>query len=140
MLFLGFTSSQTRLNGILTDSSENRAYVDLVGNSSDEEIMVLSDYLAVSAGFYDSEFVETIHIDSAENPSHLILNTSYLKPLQYTVSDVEGIILNRGRFIGSEDLNFSRRVEGNYAVYIFAANRVVRAFMVSKKAETVNLF
>ena len=94
----------------------------------------------MSSGFYNSEFVETIDIAAGENPSYINLTTAYLKPLQYTVSDVEGIILDRGRFIGAEDLNFSRRREGNYAVYIFAANDVVRAFIVSKNAETVQVF
>ena len=140
LLFFGFTSSQTPDTETASNTLENNSFADLVAANSEEEIRILSDYLAVSSGFYNSEFVETIDIAAGENPSYINLTTAYLKPLQYTVSDVEGIILDRGRFIGAEDLNFSRRREGNYAVYIFAANDVVRAFIVSKNAETVQVF
>lgn len=97
------------------------------------EVDILSDILSVSSGFVDSEFSDPIFLASGESPEDIVISTTYLKPLQYTISNVEGIILHRGRFIGEQGLDFSRRIEGAYAVYIFAANRVVRAFIVSKE-------
>ena len=116
------------------------SYVDLKSKYDDAETKTLSTQIAVSAGFVNSAFEDEIAIALGETPMEIDLITTYLKPLQYTVSNVEGIILDRGRFIGSEDLDFTRKKEGKYAVYIFAADRIVRAFMVSKNSEASAVF
>lgn len=115
-------------------------FKNLLADSMQVEIQLLNDQLAVSTGFADSEFSEDLNIVEGEVPEEIDLTTSYLKPLQYTVSNVEGIILDRGRFVGEKSLNFSRRTEGDYAVYIFAATKVVRAFMVSRSGVKVAVF
>lgn len=131
------------LSGFIAGQDDDRPMSELLalGHDVTGEVYVFNDHLAVSAGFADSEFFDSIGIQPGESSSDLLLKTSYLKPLQYTISNVEGIILDRGRFIGEQDLDFSRKTEGDYAVYIFAANRVVRAFMVSKDdRSTKNLY
>lgn len=137
MLFLllsGFIQGQ---NG----DSVNPNFSGILEQEAETDVHFLSEHLVVSTGFLDSQFEDSVEIHPGESPADLVLTTSYLKPLQYTVSNVEGIILKRGRFIGEENLDFSRRSEGDYAVYIFAANRVVRAFMVSREeSRSINYF
>ena len=116
------------------------SYLDLKNRVDDYDSRALSTQISVSNGFINSAFEAEIEITLGEAASEIDLITTYLKPLQYTVSNVEGIILDRGRFIGSEDLDFSRKQEGRYAVYIFAADRIVRAFMVSKNTEIATVF
>jgi len=106
----------------------------------DEENELLTADLALSSGFIDTEFVGEIDILPGIDQFEIDISTDYLKPLQYTVSNVEGIILDRGRFVGIEDLSFSRYDPGSYAVYVFAARKVVRAFVVEKVVEAEKVF
>lgn len=138
LMFLGVTFGQQ--HEMTTTNALDNDLKDLIVDNMQVEIQLFNDQLVVSTGFIDSEFTEYLNIVEGEVPEEINLTTSYLKPLQYTVSNVEGVILDRGRFIGEESLNFGRRTEGDYAVYIFAATKVVRAFMVSRSGEKVAVF
>ncbi|MBK8502988.1 MAG: hypothetical protein IPL46_12690 [Saprospiraceae bacterium] len=138
MSAIGISQDQPSAHG--SESIKEVSYVDWKNKYEDHEAEILSAHISVSTGFVNSAFQDEFEITLGETPMESDLITPYLKPLQYTVSNVEGIILDRGRFIGTEDLDFTRRQEGKYAVYIFAADRIVRAFMVSKNAEISNVF
>ncbi|MCB0685118.1 MAG: hypothetical protein KDC53_01300 [Saprospiraceae bacterium] len=141
VLFLCFSFTFAQLHApVESDTQESQPYINFLSDDEHDEIEILSDQLAVTRGFIDSEFSENIEIDLGDTPGEINLHTTYLKPLQYTVSNVEGVILDRGRFIGEEELRFSRRSEANYAVFIFAGTRVVRAFLVSRGDEKVAVF
>ena len=135
---LGISQDQASLSE--SESIMEVSYVNFKNKYDDLETKTLSAQISISAGFVNSVFEDEIDITLGESPLEIDLITTYLKPLQYTISNVEGIILDRGRFIGSEDLDFTRKQEGKYAVYIFAADRIVRAFMVSKNTDISTVF
>jgi hypothetical protein len=96
------------------------------------EVKLLSANITLSTGFVNSEFEDVIDVVMGSDFYEIELKTEYPRALQFTVSDMEGIIFNQGRFVGQKSIDFERRLTGRYAIYLFAGTTVVKAFTVEK--------
>ena len=130
LLGLACLSGQSHV-GISGVESADKVKESIV-NPADQGI-VLSSQLILSHGFINSEFNSTIEISKGTDDGDIAINADYERPLQYTVSNIEGIILNRGKFVGRKNIPFVRLSEGRYVVYLFAGTTVVKAFTVIKQ-------
>ncbi len=96
----------------------------------DETSSMLSPQISVTQGYVNDEFDDVVDIAVPLRPSQLRFVSGSLKPVQYTISDVEGVIKIRGRFIGQEFLDLNRLPDGQYAIYFFVGKEVMRALLV----------
>ena len=112
--------------------SHDRQSFELPASGAPSEVKSISANIRLSHGFVNAEFDEDIQIVMGSDLFEIELNTEYSRALQYTVSDMEGIIFNQGRFVGRKSIDFTRREVGRYAIYLFAGTTVVKAFTVEK--------
>ena len=109
-----------------------RQSFEISASGEPDEVKSLSANINLSHGFVNSEFDEAIEVIMGTDLFQIDIKTEYPKALQYTVSNMEGIIFNQGRFVGRKSLDFAQRQVGRYAVYLFAGTTVVKAFTVEK--------
>ncbi len=88
---------------------------------------------AISDGFTDFDFEGSVSMAVADEDQVLTINTDYPGLLQYTVSNLEGIILRKRKFAREDWLDLQRLAPGSYAIYFFAGHRIVKALIVEKK-------
>ncbi|MDH3649063.1 MAG: T9SS type A sorting domain-containing protein [Saprospiraceae bacterium] len=89
--------------------------------------------LGVSTGFTDPEF--GFDIDLYPNPARyeLTIESDFDKTLQYTMSNLEGRILAKRKFVGKDQLDMSHMIPGVYAIYFFRGHKIVKALLVEKQ-------
>ncbi len=88
--------------------------------------------LTVSSGFTNEDFEHFVLIQ-ASGSEELLIKTDAEKTLQYTLSDVDGIIFRKGQFRKEQLVKLESMSAGTYALYIFRGHRVVRAVLVEKR-------
>ncbi len=90
------------------------------------------DLVSFSEGFTDSTFHHHQLLMSVSSEQYLSMETDFPKTLQYSVSNVEGIILRKGKFYQQGMVNIANLKQGSYAIYFFAGKRIVRALMFER--------
>ena len=105
--------------------------VALAAHSEDVE-MDASKLLSHSEGFTDSSFTHQL-LMTLNAEQLLEFETDCPRTLQYSISNVEGIILRKGKFYQQGMVNIGSLRPGSYAVYFFAGKRIVRAFMIDRR-------
>jgi hypothetical protein len=110
----------------------DRQSFEIPASGEPSAVKSLSANITVSYGFVNSDFDEEIEVVMGSELFEIDLRTDYPRALQYTVSDMDGIIYNQGRFVGQKSIDFTRRDNGGYAVYLFAGTTVVKAFTIEK--------
>ncbi len=89
--------------------------------------------LEVSTGFTDPTFDYDIHLYPNPVQYELSIDTEFDRTLQYTLSNMEGRIMARRKFVGEDKLDLSRMSPGTYAVYFFRGHKIVKALLIEKK-------
>ena len=89
----------------------------------------MKELISFSEGFTDSSFHHQMALNVTED-HRLSIETDFPRTLQYSISNVEGIIFRKGKFYGSGMVNLSSLKNGSYAVYFFAGKKIVRALMI----------
>ena len=80
-------------------------------------------------GYRDGSFeFDIVH---EQNDSLILVETSYPRYVQYTLSNIDGSIIRRRRFKGSDTLNLTGIDTGHYALYFFVGSHVVQADLIS---------
>ena len=100
----------------------------------DEEYLSVSPEILVSRGFMDEDFDYSILIEAGGN-NMLNIQTDANRPLQYTLSDLDGRIRQKHRFSNEHMLDITDLPNGHYALYFFQGTDVVRAVLLNKQAK-----
>lgn len=128
------------LANISTEVVNEESFLAYENTSPNDDTELISAELALSSGFYDKDFEAKLIVSGGIDPLQIEIDTEYKRALQYTVSDIEGIIYRKGKFLSNSTLDFNSLRPGRYAVFVFAGRRIIRAFMVEKNLEKGTLF
>ncbi|NND34369.1 MAG: hypothetical protein HKN76_17425 [Saprospiraceae bacterium] len=106
----------------------------------DQADLIISPHLSLSQGFVHSEFEANVEARKGTDDNDIEIKTDYSNAMQYTVGNMEGIILSQGRFKGLKEISFAKLHDGRYVVYIFAGTTIVKAFAVEKQMSNYAAF
>ena len=90
----------------------------------------------LSEGFVHADFDYTVDIDILDG-NQLSIETDFPKTLQYSISNLEGIILRKGKIYGSAAVDLARLRPRSYAVYVFQGKKIVRALMIDMRQKAM---
>lgn len=93
---------------------------------------LISPYVSVSNGFADASFPNAIKVAAGLTSADLVISSDAERSIQYTMSDVDGKILLKRFFRKEQKLPIGQLAPGQYALYFFAGEKVVRAVLVEK--------
>ena len=122
----GISQVEPQLVALVTDESVSASEPAVA------ETLSLERLISFSEGFTDSSFHHHLALNVTED-HRLSMETDFPRTLQYSISNVEGIIFRKGKFYGSGLVNLSSLRDGSYAVYFFAGNKIVRALMIEHR-------